>query len=459
MATRKNIRKRKVTAVKTSFTRKADHLENRVAVIKHNKQAKRYDYGVNNMLPNELLCAIEASVTASSCREIKSTFIKGKGLADKSVASVKMNPKQTANQLQAESSDFAGLFRGVAMKVIYNVLGEQYRMYALEFECVRATDDGGYYYNKDLQDGTDKKTNRIYMDVFDSHESPSSRLRRVKEQIDEYGYQVGDIVYHFEQKAGQKIYPKPVAWAAMEEIESDAALGRLDFRNVKKGFRPDAILTTVGQIDDTEEDESGRTEQDYFDKNMEQFSGEDATSLLHIQVDKIDEAPKLETFDSEKLLNSTTAAVDRIGRRVCRGMEVPTILISGFAQSGQLGNTQELLNTMKLFALTALEYQRLVSEVFEMVFPLLDWKIDPLELIDEVPDWLVAKLTADEIRELGGYKPIDEETGASSSATADALAALSPLVATKVLDKMSTEEIRGLIGLNGAPELPEEDAK
>ncbi len=70
---------------------------------------------------------------------------------------------------------------------------------------------------------------------------------------------------------------------------------------------------------------------------------------------------------------------------------------------------------------------------------------------------MVAKLTADEIRELGGYSPIDEETGASSSATADALAALSPLVATKVLDRMSTEEIRGLIGLKGSPILPEEE--
>jgi len=399
------------------------------------------------LLPNELLCAIEASVTASSCREVKSTFIKGRGFADKSISSLKLNPKQTANQLQAELCDFAGLFRGVALKVIYNVLGEPFRVYALEFECVRATDDGGYYFNKELADGKDKKENRIYMDVFDSHETSNSRLRRITEQIEEYGYQIGDIVYHFEQKAGQKIYPKPVAWAAMEEIESDAALGRLDWRNVKKGFRPDAILTTVGQIDNTEEDESGRTEQDYFDKNLEQFSGENATSLLHIQVDKLEEAPTLLTFDSEKLLNATTAAVDRVGRRVCRGMEVPTILIPGFAQSGQLGNTQELLNTMKLFGLISLDIQRLVSEAFEMVFPLLDWAIEPLELIEDTPDWLVAKLTADEIRELGGYAPIEVADGESGTSTSDALSALSPLVATKVLERMTDEEIRGLVNL------------
>ena len=446
MATKPKI-SHKAKSVKSDLTRKSDNLQNRVAVIKHNKGANRYDYGLNNLLPNELLLAIESSVTASSCRETKSTFIKGKGLADKSVSSMKINATQTANQIVGELADFSGIFRGVALKVVYNITGEPYRIYALEFENIRATDDGGYYYNPELANGKDLKKDRVYMDVFDAHESASSRLRRVHGQIEEYGYQVGDIVYHYEQKAGQKIYPKPVAWAAMEEIESDAALGRLDWRNVKKGFRPDGILTTIGGFDDTEKDESGRTEQDYFDKSLEQFCGEDSSPILNITVGKKEEAPELISFDSEKLLNATTEAVDRIGRRVCRGMEVPTILIPGFARASQLGNTNEVLNTMKLFSLTALDYQRLISQSLETVFPQFDWSIEPLELIDEIPDWLVDKLTADEIRELGGYAAIEVKEGEKGTSISDALSALSPLVATKVLERMSDKEIRALIGL------------
>jgi len=408
LASKRKIQTRKSKAVKTNFEKKAI-VQNRVAVIKHNKGANRYDYGLNNLLPNELLLAIESSVTASSCRETKSTFIKGKGLADKSVSSMKINATQTSNHLVSELADFSGIFRGIALKVVYNISGEPYRVYALEFENVRATDDGCYYVNDELANGKDLKKDRVYMDVFDSHESAQSRLRRVQQQIEDYGYQVGDIVYHYEQKAGQKIYPKPVAWAAMEEIESDAALGRLDWRNVKKGFRPDAILTTIGGFDDTEKDESGRTEQDYFDKSLEQFCGEDASPILNITVGKKDEAPELITFDSEKLLNATTEAVDRVGRRVCRGMEVPTILIPGFARSSQLGNNNELINTMKLFSLTALDYQRLISQSLEMVFPQFDWSIEPLELIEEIPDWLIPTLTEDEIRALGGYEPKTDE--------------------------------------------------
>jgi hypothetical protein len=456
LATKPKISTRKARAVKSELAKKSDNLQNRVAVIKHNKGKYAYDYGLNNLLPNELLLAIESSVTASSCREIKSTFIKGKGLADKTVASMKVNAYQTANQIVGELADFVGLFRAPVLKVVYNVLGEPYRVYALEFELIRATDDGAYYFNAELANGKDVKKDRVYMDVFDYHESPQSRLKRVKSQIEEHGYQVGDIVYHYEQKAGQKIYPKPVAWAAMEEIESDAALGRLDWRNVKKGFRPDAIMTMIGKIDDVEKDESGRTEQQNFDRELEQFSGEDATPLLVIQVEKKEEAPELLTFDSEKLLNATTEAVDRIGRRVCRGMEVPTILVPGFARASQLGNTDEVLNTMKLFSLTCLANQRLISECLEIVWPQFDWSIDPLELIEETPEWLIAKLTADEIRELGGYAAIEVKEGETGTSTSDALSALSPLVATKVLERMSDEEIRALIGLTMEGYIPKQ---
>jgi len=382
---------------------------NRVAEVIHNKSANRYNYGKNNLLPNELLTAIEAGVTASACRQKKSTFIAGKGLADVSISSMMVNSDQTANHLISELSDYAGVFRGIALKVIYNILGEPYRVTALEFECVRATDDGRFYYNEKLNDRKDVKADRIYMDVFNRHESPSSRLRRVRGQIDEYGRQVGDIIYHFEKKAGQKIYPKPVAWAGMEEIEADAALGRLDWRNVKRGFRPDVILTTIGEYDDEHEDEAGKTEQDYFDASIDQFCGEDATPILNIRVDKKEQAPEVFAFDSEKLLNSTTEAADRVARRVCRAMEVPDILIPGLARQGQLGNTQELLHTMKLFALTSLDYQRLIAQALEMVWPQFDWTIEPLELIEEIPDWLIDKLTDDEVRALKGYKPLQQQ--------------------------------------------------
>ena len=64
---------------------------------------------------------------------------------------------------------------------------------------------------------------------------------------------------------------------------------------------------------------------------------------------------------------------------------------------------------------------------------------------------LTSVMTATEIREMAGLPPLEAE--AQSGGAADALATLSPLVATKVLDNMTAEEIRGLVGLKGAPSI------
>ena len=61
---------------------------------------------------------------------------------------------------------------------------------------------------------------------------------------------------------------------------------------------------------------------------------------------------------------------------------------------------------------------------------------------------LTAVMTTAEIREMAGLPPLAGEEQSAGGA-ADKLATLSPLVATKVLDKMTDEEIRGLIGLKG----------
>ena len=147
-----------------------------------------FNYGQDNLLPNELLKAVEASVTASSCRGKKHEFIEGKGLKDRSIASLKLNPKQTSDDLVAELADIVGVFEGVPLNVKYNAAGEPYYIYVLPFECTRKADDGQFYINNDLSSGKDQKKDRIYYDEFDRYETPSSRLARVRQQIQDYGY-------------------------------------------------------------------------------------------------------------------------------------------------------------------------------------------------------------------------------------------------------------------------------
>jgi hypothetical protein len=128
-------------------------------------------------------------------------------------------------------------------------------------------------------------------------------------------------------------------------------------------------------------------------------------------------------------------------------MQVPDVLISGFAKQGQLGNVQEMINTLAMFQQTIGRTQRMITRALEAVFPTLDWTIEPLTLINEIPDYVLEVMTAEEKRALGGLAVMEEQATESASKVADALATISPLVATKVLSSMTEAEIRAIVGL------------
>jgi hypothetical protein len=56
-------------------------------------------------------------------------------------------------------------------------------------------------------------------------------------------------------------------------------------------------------------------------------------------------------------------------------------------------------------------------------------------------------LTVDERRGLFGFPEAEKTASDSANKVADSLSAMSPLVANKVLDSMTDDEIRSLIGL------------
>jgi hypothetical protein len=89
-------------------------------------------------------------------------------------------------------------------------------------------------------------------------------------------------------------------------------------------------------------------------------------------------------------------------------MAIPHVLISGFAQSGQLGNTQELINTIKLLNKTIARRQRMIARGLQTIYPSKDFTIEPLNLIDEMPDWLIGVMSNEEIRSLGGLEKLPE---------------------------------------------------
>jgi hypothetical protein len=219
-----------------------------------------------------------------------------------------------------------------------------------------------------------------WLTAFNPKEKPSDRMARIDSQIKNYGEQLGDVVYYFKKGVGfnYDVYPVPDYYAGIADIESDAGISILERRNIKRGWKT-AVIISTGPIDKDVKDENGLTQFDKFSNTVKKFAEEDAAVAMHLEGSTNEAKPDVKTLPIADVLDATNLATDRVGRKVCRLMGVPPILV-GFSTPGQLGNNEELKNTMDLFKLSVIERQTLIKQALSLVFPGLDWSIAPLTL-------------------------------------------------------------------------------
>jgi hypothetical protein len=369
-----------------------------------------FRYGEKDAFPNELITDVNASGTAKSCIIRLDQFTQADGFVNKEVAKKKANPKQSFDDFLSELSLNVVYSKCVSFRVFYNNKGEESRLYATPFTELRKK-DALFIWNEMLGTRDYRKTDDKELIEYDPEELPGSRLQRVNDQISKYGKQIGDLVYVFKKNLTHPQYPIPDYYSdgGINDIRSDAALARVDNKNISKGFRTPIIIST-GPIDNLSEDEKGKTEQDYFNDSLEKFVGEDAAPILHLYASTQEEMAKVTTIPIADIINSTTAKREDIAKAVCRHFSVPPPII-GIATPGELGNNQQLVNQIKFMGLTVNNNQRMITNALNIVFPGKDFTISTLKLIDLIPPEVMAILTEQEKRDLYDLpqKPVPNE--------------------------------------------------
>lgn len=370
-----------------------------------NKQDGIVNFGDKNLLPNEILQVIASSGTATSCISKIKSFIEADGFTNDAENLLQVNKYQNAKQLLAEISYSVSLFNGFALHILYRLDGTIGSVEMLPFETIRITENRDIIYNKNLGKRDFKKGENVEYEKFKIL-SPEKRLKKIEEDVENFGTQKGEVLYSYINNPYSKFYPHPEFISALNDIKSDGALSDLEYRNIARGFRPNVIISTVGEIDDKQVDDStGLTDADIFDNNLKAFTGEDAATILHLQSDTKDGLPSITQFPLADLLDGVDRATDRVARKVCRLLNVPPVLI-GLSMPEGLGNTQAISNSIKLFNACLISKQNLISESFKKLFPQFGWNITTLNLIDYIPIEILNVLTNDEKRALGGYEPL-----------------------------------------------------
>jgi hypothetical protein len=395
-------------AINSLKSRIAKAAQNAVAVILKNQANDYYFYGELDNLPNAIIQSVDNSGTATACIGRLEQFIKADGFVMEGLDDVKANKMQALSAIVDETALSVAYFEGYAWRLIFNVAGEISKIYTLPIKGLRREGDGFKFNPLFGEFGKDERET-VYYPEYDPERTPEERRKLIAGQVKKYGKQLGEVLYVFRKGLGRyyDIYPVPRYYASIEDVISDGKISQLDLRNITQGFRTPVIIST-GPIDDQNADEDGKTAQDYFDEALQEFTGEDASPILHLKGATEEFKPTVTTINVAEILDQTDRASDRIAKRVARLFEVPEVLI-GIAKEGQLGNVQEVKNQMALFALSVYKKQDLIKQGFDLIKDKLkldglpldpDFTLTTLKPFDFIPDAVIANLTREEQKEL-----------------------------------------------------------
>ncbi len=262
------------------------------------------------------------------------------------------------------------------------------------------------------------------------------------------------ILYFKEYRAGENIYSLPDYRGAINYLELDISISEYHLNTINNGmFSSKLINLNNGKVSDEEQEAIEQQFKDKFSgsKNAGKFmlsfndSGENAPSIIDLSGTELDKH-----FD---LLNKT------VQQEVFSGHKITSPMLFGIKTEGQLGGRAELREASELFQNTYINAkQKAIESIINYLYgfngvtaELELRKTEPIgfEFSEAV---ITANMSKDEIREKLGLPPVEEQV---SEGMINALNGLSPAIAQKVLENMTAQELRGLVGLTQPDVQPE----
>ncbi len=423
-------------------------------VFKVIKNQDWIEFGVEppykNNYPKYLQSLYERANLHGAFLKAKQYYISGAGLTiDKSAKTVGdiselLQMLKETNSLGESISDILNkcvldyvLFGGCYVEVNWSINGKKFEITHMPFNNLRrSVNNDGYWYSNDWtqskQNQSKEKTELEFIPDYDAENGSGKQIYALKS----YGI-------------GTEYYPKPEYLGLVPCAEVETEISNYHLNAIKSGFHIGTIITFIGKPSSTEQDEIER-------QLKNKFQGTDAAGSLLLQFtrdkDGQPQITRLAADDLDKKFETLTKWVDQ---QLTAGHHMSPI-IAGIKTEGQLGGRSEIDLAFDLFKNTWVKpNQKVLENWINKLYEFYGFEdrirfkevrpIAPFEYKD-----IVAYMTKDEIREYAGLARLKEDTGTVS--LADTLGVISPLVATKVLEKMTDDEIRSIVNLDALTE-------
>ena len=261
------------------------------------------------------------------------------------------------------------------------------------------------------------------------------------------------ILVHYEPRPGMKHYSLPPYINALEAIEEEIEIAQFHLNNVKNGFVGGTMVNFLnGNATDAEKDQ--------IEKRFNaKFANGNGSKILYNFADGKDQAAEVLPLQPNTLDKQFELRAKAVPENIIIGHRAVSGMLFGIKTEGQLGGRNEILESYELFKETYVKPRQdtvlgSVNKIFEIfgLSPIVDVKeLKPLAERLPISEITIAQIVPKEvlqeyIMEMYGIV-IDTTQEIIKSNTVDAINALSPLVANKVLNNLTPNELRSLIGL------------
>lgn len=396
------------------------------------------EFGKKNDYPNYLVDLFSKSAKHNAIIKSKVNYITGNGFkpieeTDQVAQEFidKPNPFESLNDILKKVSTDVELFGGAYLQVIWSQTGGQIaEVYHLDYTKVRTNDDNTqFWYSENWQDSKYKRS--IYLAFNDK-------------------LPVGtQILYLKEYRPNLSAYSLPGYIGALNYIESDIEVSKHVLGNAQTGFSASKLITLPNG--EPQDEEKRIVERKFTDR----FSGSDGKKFILSFVNDASRKPIIEDLGASDITKEDFANVDKIiEKNVYAGHQITSPDLFGISTPGQLGSRQQMRDSYEIFKNTYVNDKQIYQEQVFSLLAKLRGAIDGLQIIPVEPigmefseATIAQNLTKDEIREKLGAPKLEAKTSGTSQDVIDAINSLSPLVANKVLESMTPNEVRALVGL------------
>ena len=384
-------------------------------------------FGEDNKFPNMLLNMFNKSSKHNGIVLGKVNYIIGKGFDNVTQANAYENSNEILKKLSLDIEVFGGCY----IEVQYNELGKIGAYYHVPYHKVRSSKDNTQFFVKDWE--SYKKNDEPK--VFAAY-NPNEDVSMLKNQT--------QILYYKEYRPGVETYSYPGYMGALNAIQTDIEISKYHLSTITNGMFASKMISFFEGI--PTEEEKREIEKGFKNK----FTGSENAGNIVLNFGKDpNKRPQMDDLSSTDLDKHFDILAKSIQQELFSGHQVVSPMLFGVRVEGQLGGRSEIREAYEIFKATYANDKQQALELLFKEITGVDAKIIPVEPIGfEFSETVVSQnMTKDEIREKIGLEALSDEIKTQAQVISENINSLSPLVANKVLESMTVDEIRSLAGL------------